>query len=143
MDADELLAVRRDAILALSEEYGRAAAEGWAYAAHATRSRAVDAVVANRVWVAESGSDLVGWVEVNGATIESLYVRSSAWSQGIGSTLLMQAERHIRCEGGALAYLDASPNAEEFYGRRGYRRIGELKSNRSVPMAKPLTRPTV
>ena len=75
-DADELLAIRRDAIMALAEEYGRVAAERWATAAHP--DRAAKAIATNSVWVTEFGSKVVGWVEVSGATIESLYVSPEA-----------------------------------------------------------------
>jgi hypothetical protein len=75
-DADELLAIRRDAIMALPEQYGRVAAERWASAAHP--DRAAKAIATNNVWVTEFGSKVVGWVEVSGATIESLYVSSAA-----------------------------------------------------------------
>ena len=37
-DADELLVIRRDAIMALAEEYGRVAAERWATAARPDRA---------------------------------------------------------------------------------------------------------
>jgi putative acetyltransferase len=135
-DADELLAIRRDAIMALAEDYGRVAAERWATAAHP--DRAAKAIATNSVWVAKFGSKVVGWVEVGGATIESLYVSPAAGRLGVGSPLLTHTERKIRDAGASIAYLDASPNAEAFYARRGYRRTGEVKSNNSVPMSKRL-----
>jgi ribosomal protein S18 acetylase RimI-like enzyme len=135
-DADELLAIRRDAIVALAEEYGRVATQRWATSAHP--DRAAKAIASNGVWVAELGSKVVGWVEVRGATIESLYVSPAAGRLGVGSSLLTHAERHIREAGASIAYLDASPNAEAFYARRGYRRGGAVKANNSIPMSKQL-----
>ena len=135
-DADELLAIRRDAITALAEEYGRVAAERWATAAHP--DRAARAIGTNSVWVTECGSTVVGWVEVSDATIESLYVSSAAARRGVGSSLLAHAERQIRATGASVAYLDASPNAEPFYARRGYERVGAVKANNSIPMSKRL-----
>lgn len=102
--------------------------------------RAAKAIATNIVWVAEFGSKAVGWVEVGGATIESLYVSPAAARLGVGSLLLTHAEREIRDAGASIAYLDASPNAEAFYARRGYRRVGEVKSNNSIPMGKRLER---
>lgn len=96
-DADELFAIRRDAIMALAEEYGRVAAERWASAA--PPDRAAKAIATNSVWVTECGSMVVGWVEVSGATIESLYVSSAAARRGVGSSLLAHAERQIRAAG--------------------------------------------
>ena len=135
-DADELLAIRRDAIMALEKEYGRVAAERWATAAHP--DRAAKAIATNSVWVAQFGSKVVGWVEVGSAKIESLYVSPTAGRLGVGSSLLTYAEREIRDAGASIAYLDASPNAEAFYARRGYRRLGEVKANKSIPMSKRL-----
>jgi GNAT superfamily N-acetyltransferase len=135
-DADALLAIRRDAIMALAEEYGRVAAERWATASHP--DRAARAIATNRVWVTELGSQIVGWVEVAGATIESLYVSPAAARLGVGSALLTHAERHIRDAGAFIAHLEASPNAEAFYARRGYSRAGEVKANNAIPMSKRL-----
>lgn len=135
-DADELFEIRRDAIMALAEEYGSAAAERWA--SGAPSDRAAKAIATNRVWVTEYGSKVVGWVEVNGATIESLYVSSVAARRGVGSLLLAHAERQIRATGASAAYLDASPNAEPFYARRGYKQVGAVKANNSIPMSKQL-----
>jgi|SRR5262245_21671287 len=135
-DSDELLAVRRDAIMALAEEYGHVAAERWASGAPA--DRATRAIATNSVWVTECDSMVIGWVEVSGATIEGLYVSSAAARQGVGSSLLAHAERQIHATGASVAYLDASPNAEAFYERRGYKRVGAVKANNSIPMSKRL-----
>jgi putative acetyltransferase len=135
-DAAELFEIRRDAIMALAEEYGRVAAERWATAAHP--DRAAKAIATNSVWVAELGSKVVGWVEIGGATIESLYVSPAAARLGVGSSLLTHAERELCDAGASIAYLDASPNAEAFYARRGYRRAGEIKANSPIPMIKRL-----
>ena len=135
-DGDKLFAIRRDAIMALAEEYGRVAAERWATAAQP--DRAAKAIATNSVWVTECGSKVVGWVEVSGATIESLYVSPAAARLGVGSSLLTHAERQIRDAGASIAYLDASPNAKAFYARRGYMRAGEVKANNSIPMRKRL-----
>src|SRR5262245_41426277 len=68
----------------------------------------------------------------------SLYVSPAAARLGVGSSLLTHAERQIRDAGASTAYLDASPNAEAFYARRGYRRAGEVKANNSIAMSKRL-----
>jgi GNAT superfamily N-acetyltransferase len=122
--------------MALAKEHGRVAAERWATAAHP--ERAAKAIATNCVWVTEFGSKVIGWVEVSGAMIESLYVRPDAARLGVGSSLLTHAEGHIRDAGASIAYLDASPNAEAFYARRGYRRVGEAKANNAIPMSKRL-----
>src|SRR4030095_6891383 len=114
-DADELLTIRRDAIMALAEEYGRVVAERWASAAHP--DRAAQAIATKMVVVTEFGTKVVGWVEVSGATIESLYVSSAAARRGVGSSLLAHAERQIRDGGAASGYLDASPKDAALYAR--------------------------
>ena len=137
-DADDLLAVRHDAIMGLSDEYGFAEADRWASAGHATRERAVESATVNHVWVAESAAAVIGWVEVRGATVESLYVRSSAARGGVGSCLLERAERQIHDGGASSANLEASPNAVQFYTQRGYLATGEPTSNNATPMTKSL-----
>ena len=137
-DAEALLSVRRDAIMGLADEYGLAEAEGWANAPHANRERAAHAIAANHVWVAESGPDLVGWVEVRDSTLRSLYVRASASGAGIGTLLLERAEHHIVASGLGSANLKASPNAERFYRNRGYVQVGKRTSNGAIPMEKVL-----
>ena len=117
--------------MALAEEYGHVAAEQWATAADP--DRAAGAIATNSVWVTECGSKVVGWVEVSDAKIESLYVSPAAARSGVGSSLLTHAERQIRDAEACIAYLDASPNAEAFYTRRGYRRIGEARRTGQIP----------
>jgi len=135
-DADDLAAVRRDAIMALAGEYGWEAADRWASAA--PPDRAARAIAGGGVWVAELAAQVVGWVEIKGTTIASLYVRSASARRGAGSSLLAHAERQIRAAGGSVAHLDASPNAEAFYARRGFGRASEVKANDAIPMSKPL-----
>ena len=134
LDAAALLAVRHDAIMALAEEYGLAEAERWANAPHANLERASRSIASNRIWVGESASSIVGWVELNANTIESLYVQPAAGRHGVGSALMTDAEHHARISGCSTAYLEASPNAEPFYARRGYKPCGERTENNALPM---------
>jgi len=66
--------------------------------------------------------------------------------QGIGSELLAFAERRAESLGAAEAALDTAEGAEhllEFYGKRGYRRVGHVqwegKNYRSVVLSKALS----
>ncbi len=127
--------------MALVGEYGYVAVEQWA--STAPPNRAAKAIATNIVWVVEFRLQVIGWVEVSGTTIESLYVSPTASRQGIGSLLLAHAEQQIRDAGASVAYLDASPNAEAFYVCRGYRRGGAIKANNSIPMSKWLDLSTV
>ena len=137
-DAQTLLAVRRDAIMALAMDYGLAEAERWANAPHASLERASTSIATNHVWVAESAAEIVGWVELNGKTIESLYVRSAEGRHGVGTALMNHAENHAHAAGVGVAYLEASPNAEGFYGHRGYTPCGARTANNALPMEKAL-----
>ena len=137
-DVAALLAVRRDAIMGIAREYGRAEIERWANAPHASSSRVAQAIRVNRVWVAEYECDILGWIEVRGSVIRSLYVRHRASCGGIGTRLMERGERFIGDSGHRSADLEASPNAEQFYRDRGYVSVGELTANGAIPMEKPI-----
>ena len=70
-DAHKLLAIRWDAIISLVDNFGHVA-ERWANSA--SPDRATLAIQHNTVWVAESESMVVGWIEVKGAKVNGLYV---------------------------------------------------------------------
>jgi GNAT superfamily N-acetyltransferase len=124
--------------MGLAQEYGRAEAENWANAPHANSARVAHAIEVNRVWVAESERDILGWIEVCGSTVQSLYVRESASGTGIGTRLMERGERCIAESGHRSADLEASPNAERFYRNRGYVPVGNPTSNGAIPMEKLL-----
>lgn len=136
-DAPDLAAIRRDAILGLATaEMGEQDARDWANSAAADRVlRAIDD---HEVWVAEHDAVPVGWIEIHRDRIEGAYVRPDLARGGIGSALLLHAESRIRSAGHASAALDASPNAERFYLRRGYEPQSEGSVEAGRPMVKPL-----
>ena len=123
-DIDPLTAIRREAILTLAiERYGEDGAHDWAHSA--TADRVQRAIGEHQVFVAEIFGKPVGWVEVEGNKIEGLYVQPELAQKGIGSALLLHAERKIRFAGYLTVTLDASWNAEDFYLRRDYRPVSE------------------
>ena len=132
-DAHRLLAIRWDAIISLVDDFGHVA-ERWANSA--SPDRATLAIKHNTVWVAESESMVVGWIEVKGAKVNGLYVDSSVSRSGVGSSLMAYAELTIQTQGKVAVHLDASPNAVSFYARLGYEVAGTPKPNNSVPMVK-------
>ena len=71
------------------------------------------------VWVAVEGA-AIGWVEVDRDRVAALYVSPSCCRRGVGSALLARAETFIRSSGYAMAHLESSQNALDFYLRRGY-----------------------
>lgn len=142
-DVSALTEIRRDAILKLaSVAMGAGGATGWADSATAERVRR--AIAEHEVWLSLQGGAPLGWVEVNQDRIEGLYVNSGSSQRGLGSALLAHAEARIQSAGHSTASLDASPNAEGFYLRRGYRSDGERSADGSQPMHKILggRRPT-
>ena len=142
-EVPNLTEIRRDAILKLaSVVMGDADASHWADSATADRIRR--AIAEHEVWIFEQDGALDGWVEVDKNRIAGLYVSSDSSRRGVGSALLAHAESQIQAAGHAIVALDASPNAETFYLRRGYRRRGERCEDGSQPMRKdlPERRPT-
>ena len=136
-DVSALTEIRRDAILKLaSVAMGDHGANDWADSA--TADRVPRAITEHEVWLSELGGAPSGWVEVHQDRVEALYVNSGSSRRGLGSALLAHAEARIQIAGHATASLDASPNAEEFYLRRGYRIHGERPADGSRPMRKTL-----
>lgn len=140
-DEKALARIRRHAILALavpvmsSEE-----AERWA--ARASAGRVARAIREHEVWVAVEGAT-IGWVEVDGDRVAALYVSPSCARRGVGSALLAVAETSIRSAGYPTARLESSPNALDYYLRRGYVRCGPPDADGAVPVRKDVgpTRP--
>ena len=123
-----------------SPTMGAPRARDWADSSAA--ERVLSAIKGHEVWVAERDDRSVGWVEIDGNRVEGLYVRGAVAGRGVGSALLLRAEEVIRSAGFGSSALDASPNAEEFYRRRGYAILTEPKADRSaddgIPMVKLL-----
>ena len=133
-DADTLLSVRHQAIMAIAPEYGVTAARRWADSA--SPNYAIDTIGANTVFVAESELGIVGWVAFRDNTIEQIYARPD--TSRVGTSLMERAEALIAAAGFEVAVLDASPNAVSFYEQRGYEVVAGPKADTSVPMAKPI-----
>lgn len=70
--------------------------------------------------------------------VEGLYVCPEVFGVGVGSALLLHAEDQIRLARHRTATLEASPNAEEFYLRRGYETHAERPADGGQPMRKLL-----
>lgn len=136
-DDDEALArIRREAILVLAgatlsvEQAAR-------WAASAAADRCARAIREHAVWVAVEGAAL-GWVEVNREHIVALYVAPPSARRGVGTALLAHAETAIRNAGYTSARLGASPNALDYYLRRGYEHAGALDDSGAYPLRKSL-----
>jgi putative acetyltransferase len=135
-DEEALARIRRRAILGLAvPAISIEQAENWV--THVAADRIARAIGDHEVWVAVEGV-AIGWVEVDRDRIAALYV-SPSWSRrGVGSVLLARAETHIRNSGYTTTRLESSPNALDFYLRRGYRRCGPPDADGASPLRKEL-----
>jgi GNAT superfamily N-acetyltransferase len=136
-DEEALATIRRRAILTLAvSAMSMEQAEQWA--ARAAADRIARAIREHDVWVALDEAAL-GWVEVDRDRVAALYVSPSCSRRGVGSVLLARAETAIRSSGYAMARLESSPNALDFYLGRGYVRCGPPDAMGAFPLRKDLT----
>jgi len=136
-DEEALANIRRSAILVLAvSAMSREQAEQWAM--RASPDRMARAMRDHDVWVAVDGA-AIGWVEVDRDRVAALYVSPSCSRRGVGSVLLARAEAFIRSSGCAMARLESSPNALDFYLQRGYVRCGPPDAEGAYPLRKDLT----
>jgi GNAT superfamily N-acetyltransferase len=135
-DEEALARIRRSAILALAvPAMSMEQAEKWA--TRAAADRIARAIRDDDVWVAVEGA-AIGWVEVDRDRVAALYVSPSCSRRGVGSALLARAETSIRSSGYAMARLESSQNALDFYLRRGYIRCGPPDAEEAYPLRKDL-----
>jgi putative acetyltransferase len=136
-DEETLAQIRRNAILALAvPAMSTEQAQKWA--ARAATDRVARAIRDHDVWIAVDGAAL-GWVEVDRDRVAALYVSPPCSRRGIGSALLARAEHSIQSSGYAMARLESSQNALDFYLRRGYVRHGPPDADGAYPLSKDLT----
>jgi GNAT superfamily N-acetyltransferase len=138
-DEEALANIRRSAILALAVPT-ITADEALAWAMSAAPDRVAKALQKHEVWVAMEGGP-IGWIEINQDHIAALYVLPTCARQGVGSALLAYAETAILNAGHAIARLESSPNALNFYLRRCYIQSGSQNADGSYPLYKALKQP--
>ncbi|MGH8432082.1 MAG: GNAT family N-acetyltransferase [Solimonas sp.] len=93
----------------------------------------VEQIAEGRVSVAELHGEIVGFGVVlprpgGDAELDGLFVEPSAWRSGIGRTLLAEAERAAVRDGVPFLWVVAGPNAEGFYARCGFERVGDAET---------------
>ena len=89
-----------------------------------TPPRVADTTVA----VSEDG-DLLGFIMVAGDEVEQVFVGREARGTGLAARLLTEAERQVAATGHDLAWLavvEGNARARAFYGRHGWRDVGDL-----------------
>ena len=78
-----------------------------------------------RVWVAERGPEIAGFLALAGRHVEYLYIAPGHQRQGIGDKLLAKAKR-LSPEGLELYVFAKNTPAQAFYGARGFVCVAEL-----------------
>ncbi len=136
IDEEVLTTIRRSAILTLAvPTLSVAQAETWV--TQTATDRIVRAIREHEVWVAVE-ERVIGWVEVDQDRVAALYVSPSCSGRGVGSALLVRAERSIWGSGYPVAFLYASQNALAFYLRRGYLHYSPPDGQGAHPLRKAL-----
>jgi putative acetyltransferase len=84
------------------------------------------ALASRALFVAEREDEIVGFGQFDPARgeVEACYVSPEAIGRGVGSDLIARMEEQARATGHAVVRLNATLNAESFYTRLGYRRLG-------------------
>ncbi len=72
------------------------------------------------VTVAERDGAILGYTVLDGDHLDQLYIRPDAWSLGVGSALLQDAQRR-HPDGVSLFVFQANTRARTLYERHGFR----------------------
>lgn len=136
-DASRLHDIRRRSILELAPP-AMSNAEAQAWAAKLTPARMEQKLHELEVCVAELDGVVVGWGAIRGDVLEGLYAAPEFAGQGVGAGLLGMLEGLMRARGFPSVHAEASPNARDFYLRRGYRTTGPQTPKGAWPITKEL-----
>lgn len=124
-DADGIWRVHNASIRALCRErYGTREIAAWIAFRPPEAYRS--ALASRHLFVAERADAIVGFGQFDPARgeVEACYVSPDAVGRGVGADLLARMEEAARAAGHAVVRLNATLNAESFYARHGYRRLG-------------------
>ena len=134
-DAALLFEVRRRSILALAPPV-MSIADAEAWAGRLTLSGMEQKLRDLEIWMAEREGAVAGWGGIRDDTLEALYTAPEYAGQGVGAALLDRLEGLMRERGVAAVHAEASPNALNFYLRRGYRVTSPQTSKGAWPIAR-------
>ena len=135
-DAATIAAIHRNSVKHLcATHYSHAQLEAWFE--DRPPNMYAKAIGEGRVWLATEVKLVLGFLEIRPAEIEKLYVQPTAVRRGIGCTLLqLGISQARRLEPGALTVL-ALLNAQTFYERHGFTKVGEseiFRGKRQLPI---------
>jgi len=136
-DAPRLYEIRRLAILGIPPTViSRELAESWADVR--PPSWMPEVLASQNVRVFESDDVVAGWISTTDDEVDGLYVDPPFSRRGIGSRLLDVVEAELARAGWSEVRLEASPNAHNFYRKRGYLPLGPPDQYGALPVVKPL-----
>lgn len=138
-DAAELLRIRYDAIMGVRIS-GVAQKRVRRWAERRDIRWMVHAIPDRETWAATVDDRIVSWIAIKNDHVEGLYTDPHRSTRGIGSALLQFVEAVLKDRGIEFIGLEASPNTEGFYRRRGYEPVGPRLTDGSQPMRKAITR---
>lgn len=123
LDADDIFAVHRDSVVSLcSASYSWQQISMWLEG----RSPAtyLDAISRSEMAVAESAQQVHGFIEAIPGEIVKLFVRGSMAGAGMGSMLLNVGLSMARKDHDGPIRIESTRNAEPFYFKHGFRKVG-------------------
>jgi predicted N-acetyltransferase YhbS len=124
-DVDGIWHVHNESIRALCRgRYGEREIAAWIAFRPPQAYRS--ALASRTLFVAEREGEIVGFGQFDPARseIEACYVSPDTVNRGVGSDLVLRMEEEARAKGHEVVRLNATLNAETFYARLGYRRLG-------------------
>jgi GNAT superfamily N-acetyltransferase len=127
-DVEAIFRVHGDSIRVLCRErYGEREIAAWIAFRPPEAYRT--AFASRELFVAERRGEIVGFGQLDPrrGEIEACYVAPAKIGSGIGAALLGRMEEEARRRGHAVVRLNATLNAERFYERMGYRRLGPAR----------------
>lgn len=125
-DAEAIHRVHSESIRELcSARYAPREIAAWVAVRSPTSYRV--ALASRALYVAEREGEIVGFGQLDPekSEIEACYVAPAAIGSGVGAALLAAMEADAVRRGHAVVRLNSTLNAEGFYVRRGYRRLGK------------------
>lgn len=122
-DGPAVFDVTRRSVAGLARtHYSAEQIDGWM--GERTPATYEEAIAGGRMVVAERGGAVVGFVDAAPGEVTRLFVLPEAAGTGLGKRLLAIGIEHARAGHAGPLRLEATRNAEAFYAKHGFRRVG-------------------
>lgn len=129
-DRDTVFRLHVDSVTALcGSHYAKAQIDGWFVAR--SPDNYTRAIEGGALWIAEIDGEPVGFTEFFPGLISMLFVRGASAGQGIGLRLLNFALSGAQEGGGDVIKLEATLNAQAFYEKHGFMKVGDSHLRRA------------